>query len=481
MRKRYLLLLLSAVLPALARGQADALWTPAPAPHYTFIAAGGNTIAQPQALDNVLKKLQRIRHTRKGTVSIVHIGDSHLQADGITRVVRNEAHQYFGDAGRGLVFPYQVAGSNAPKDVFSSSNVKWANGKLTNSNMRPLTGICGYYLQTGKAGAILHLRLKPQDSTQEYFNRMVFFLGRQRDSYKLTDSALATPKALATVAGVDTPSVVLETDTLMTGFGLGKSTLPGEDNFEFYGVSLERKDAPGVLYHTIGVNGACYEQYTANDLFWHQVAALHGDLFIVSMGTNEAQRQGITEADMTAAVDAFVKRIRNIAPKADILLTTPAGSYYRKKKPNVVLQRVADAFSKYSERNKIACWDLYTLSGGKASAQGWKKNGMLGGDLVHYNMAGYELQGALLLNAFAAAYNKYERQHPYKAEVVAIPKIIVAKPTPQPIAKEVIKPAATPPPAAPQPAVPAPAPPKQDPVNEPPPPKTKNIKVEYMD
>ena len=58
-------------------------------------------------------------------VPIVHIGDSHLQTGVLTSVLRERLQMQFGNAGRGLVFPYQVAKTNEPVTFVSSSNVIW--------------------------------------------------------------------------------------------------------------------------------------------------------------------------------------------------------------------------------------------------------------------------------------------------------------------------------------------------------------------
>ena len=54
--------------------------------------------------------------------------------------------------------------------------------------------------------------------------------------------------------------------------------------FDFYGVSLERKDASGVIYHTIGVNGAEFASYNKSPLFWEQIGELNAYCYIISLG-----------------------------------------------------------------------------------------------------------------------------------------------------------------------------------------------------
>lgn len=56
-------------------------------------------------------------------VSIVHIGDSHIQADISTGTTRELLQYDFGNAGRGLVSPLKMSGTNEPLDyTFQSRN-----------------------------------------------------------------------------------------------------------------------------------------------------------------------------------------------------------------------------------------------------------------------------------------------------------------------------------------------------------------------
>ena len=136
-----------------------------------------------------------------------------------------------------------------------------------------------------------------------------------------------------------------------------------------------------------------------------------------------------------AICDSIVQKIHKVAPGAQVLFTTPAGSYYKMKKPNASLENVTEAYKKYCDSKSLPYWDLYHVGSGKTGIPAWKKYDLLSHDLVHYNNAGYQLQGQLLLNAFAKAYNNYDRSHPYHP--TAQPK--VAEPRPKAIKKDSVK------------------------------------------
>ena len=442
MREVNLFILLLVLLPRTVAAQSDStVWFPPPPAHYTFVKYNENTIEGTTRMDSFFHKLVELKHSRKGTVTIIHIGDSHLQADMMTAVVRNGFHDFFGNAGRGLVFPYQVAGSNAPHDVSSKSNATWKSNRLTSPDKPIKTGIIGYGMETPSRSATLELKLKEIDGKQERFNKMVFFLTALDASYKLTDSGLYSPLIFSTTDKAAQPSVVT-TDSMLKGFDI--SRISGEGDFSFYGVSLENKNQSGILYHTIGVNGARYDQFPPSELLWEQLKALKGDLFIVSLGTNEAQNQYINEQTMMAACDSMVKKIHKIAPAAEILITTPCGSYFKAKKPNKSILSVSIALKKYCAAKNLPYWDLFSVCGGLEGVPALKKYDLLSHDLIHFNNAGYQLQGALLLDAFAKDYNKYEKKHPWKPAPVVVEHPQAPKPTAQPpkvktVQNEVVK------------------------------------------
>ena len=402
--------------------QPDSLkWIPAPPLYYSFVDYDANLITHVGKMDSVFKKLAKARIQHKGRVSIVHIGDSHLQADMMTSIVRNGFQDYFGDLGRGLVFPYQLANTNGPRDLNAASNATWKSSKLGSKVDK--AGICGFGIQCGKENSCVRIKLKSTEDKTQCFNRMVFFLGDDNSCYRLSDTGMDAPVMLRTHTDADTPSVVYECDSMLCGFELTKTDVRESGEFSCYGVSLEKKDTSGVLYHTIGVNGARMDQYLRNELFWRQLKALKGDLFIVSLGTNEAQNPTINDAKMQATCDSFVRLIHKAAPKATVMFTTPAGSYLRQQKPNANVQVVSRSIAHYCDYKELPYWDLNAITDGANGAVAMKKYKLLGHDLVHYTQLGYEMQGLLMLNAFADAYNQYYKKHPIT--VKSKPKVVI--------------------------------------------------------
>ena len=134
------------------------------------------TILNDNELDFFFKKLDSLDRKLLDKVSIVHIGDSHLQAGFSSNETRKLLQLRFGNSGQGLVFPYQVAKTNSPPDSYSFSNSDWGSFKISKSySSKYETGIKGYSIVRKDTSAILKLSVNPKDSLDYSFDKVTVF------------------------------------------------------------------------------------------------------------------------------------------------------------------------------------------------------------------------------------------------------------------------------------------------------------------
>lgn len=181
---------------------------------------------------------------------------------------------------------------------------------------------------------------------------------------------------------------------------------------------------PGLVYHALGINGAHYCNFDTG-AFLSQVARLHPDLIILSFGTNEAHGARYQESWHRAEMDALIIHLRECAPQAQIMLTTPPGAYKttRQRRRNtqgrsryVTLRtenkntpQVVDVQVDYAREYNLPLWNLYEIAGGARSAcSNWRNGGLMNKDLIHFTPQGYTLQGKLLAEALLNAYEHVE-------------------------------------------------------------------------
>ena len=359
-------------------------------------------------INSFYRKLFSLKIVDSGTVNIVHIGDSHIQADLLTGTIRKGLQDKFGNAGRGLVFPYQLARSNAPADINSSSNVSWEFSRLAKADQQIQEGIAGYCIRTNRSGAMINLNLKTIYGTEQLFKKCKFFIDHDAAAFWTLTTGDSDNSFTLKDAGSD--SLIYREVTVPGAASSLLLSLASADTMRsFYGVSLETGE-PGIIYHSIGVNGARYDQYNQTPLFWQQLPALKADLYIISMGTNEAQAGSFDEAAFTAQVTLFLQKLKIASPNAAVLITTAPDSY-RGNRSNRVLQQLNASLYSYCIKHHIALWDIYRVANGYGAARNWLRKGFMSRDRIHFTPKGYQLQGELLLNVLLNGYNKFKSNY----------------------------------------------------------------------
>jgi lysophospholipase L1-like esterase len=379
---------------------------------YAFLPQDSSDIWNAEYLTPLFEKMYEQRTRGGQKISIVHIGDSHILGNFLTREVRDRLQTAFGDAGRGLVFPYKLAGSNGPKDYLVESNCKW-QGASCQKDLDESTqfGVSGFRLETTHSAGALTFRLSDTATAEtKLFTKVTVFQRRTALEYDLIVRDDNTNQ---------TAQLFLEDDysrTYLFDRPVGQVTLAvdrhtsQQKTLTIDGISLENELA-GVIYHSIGVNGAKYQDFARARHFAHQAAELNPDLFILSFGTNESQ--GRTDPGyMRRTIDNLVSQLQQEAPNALILLTTPADSYLRGRGFNPNMVDMSAVIRGYAQEKGFALWDLFNLSGGEKSAQLWKSNGLMSSDSVHYTKLGYAAQGKLLYQSIIKGYNSFIMQKP---------------------------------------------------------------------
>ncbi|RFS23829.1 hypothetical protein DVR12_08020 [Chitinophaga silvatica] len=380
-----------------------------------------NSIAQDSALYNVFDSFS-VANTK--VISIVHLGDSHVQAGYFPLATASLLQQEFGSAGRGYVFPYNLAGTNGPEDFRWNSTVRWQSERVVDRNKSPMLGPGGIVLISQNDAPTLSFTGK-QDATMDNNFRRVKLLYDAGN----TNNSLVAPDAnvsIASVADAGSPTLNLATldfpQTAQTFQARWEGT--GNGQFRFYGAVMENGNN-GILYNSIGINGAMYQQYNEiSNTLLTQMAVLQPQLVIISLGTNEAYGK-LDPLAFRNEIDKAVTLIREHNPNVNILLTTPpdcmkavktahrkkVGKKYRttyttKYYPNPYISMVTQQIMGYAREHGIASWNFNAVNKEQKDrfAGGWAP------DHIHFNVRGYQMQGQLLFEALNQSYTHYIQQ-----------------------------------------------------------------------
>lgn len=363
---------------------------------YKFIHMEDNSLQNDtKPLKGFYEKLMQLRSGLRQRVSIYQIGDSHIQSGYFPGTARSSLQKYFGNAGRGLVFPLRLAGTNQPDDYRISST----GGFSRSNNQR---GICGYALNSSGNGSL-------ELSTNSFFS--------QDPSFDILSIISSQPGLKAEPKTGSKELVDLSLDgyryqSIAWDQPQKSATLSfkGEAS-TLYGLMLE-KDQPGLLYHSTGINGAGFYNLLESPKLFEQIGILSPDLIVISLGTNDAQ--GTYRNDVfTANLKKFMQLLRQSNPDTPVLFTLPPDSQ-KKGRHNADLAKVEKVIMDYAKDNGCAWWDLSDVMGGKGSVIKWRGEQMASKDLLHYTPKGYMLQGYLFYQAFVKSYKKYSENYDSK-------------------------------------------------------------------
>lgn len=382
---------------------------------YDFLMTEENSIHNSVALSGFYENLYRLKKKDNLKVNIIHIGDSHIQADFFSEIVRQNLQHEFGNGGRGLIVPGRVARTNEPSSIRSSSPSTWEVKRCVYPDQPLPIGIGGITIRSTQPDASLALQTFNSEGLDYSFNKLTLFFHKDFTSYNfIVQDSVKESLAFVGPFTLEQPNV----STVLLPVNLNKVTiqaiqsLPVQTQAIVFGINLEN-GKPGIVYHAIGVNGAKYKHYAVASPFADQASALLPDLIIISLGTNEALDHPYLDAHFIDYVQILIQNLKAKNPQAQFLFTTPPDAYRKKTRRNPGIEAIRKKIIAYCDQYNHAYWDLYQIGGGTHSADLWKKNGLLRADGVHFTKEGYELQGNLLYEALIKGYNEYVRyRHP---------------------------------------------------------------------
>jgi lysophospholipase L1-like esterase len=382
---------------------AQTIYDPSGFPDYAFIRYDTNQfeLVRNNPQYNILfAKFDSLIKTGNNQIKIVHIGGSHIQADIYTHRMRQELQSFYpGILGsRGFFFPYTLAQTNSPSNLWIRFSGTWQTSRNTQSKPVFNLGLSGITSALTSPSGSLKI-VASYDTLQHYdFNHIKIFC-----NVTLTGTIPSVnPGQLVNEVIINEDGGYIQydlnhyTDTLDIHIQQADSII---EPFQLYGISLESDD-PGVIYSSIGVNGAKLQSYIRCNLFIQHLKALHPDWIILSIGTNDGNTRQFDSEAFRSEYKLLLNTIHQAAPDAAILLTVPNDSYLYKRYVNHNTFRIREIIFDLARSENYGVWDFYTIMGGLNSSSAWYNNGLMKIDHIHFNKTGYILEGNLFFNAF---------------------------------------------------------------------------------
>jgi lysophospholipase L1-like esterase len=360
------------------------------------------------SLSVFFKKLDRHLLKREGKINIVHIGDSHVQADYFCHSTRLLLQKTFGNGGRGFIFPHKLAKTNNAYSVGITGTGTFFNNKSISWNDHGTYGIAGVTLTTYDSLAEILIAPNKLGNFNYEFNKIRLFYEDKESNFGIKwRNGGVVPLDYDEISdgqGQSTFYLQKPVDSIWMKFD--KSYFM-QTEFKLHGMSFENQ-YPGLIYHGIGLNGAYAKSYLRNQFFSSELEGLNADLIILSLGTNDGymSKAKFCISCFKDSYSALIKKIQLASPHASILITTPGDNFIRAKYHNQNVGSIVEAMYELAAEYDAGIWDFNKIMGGNYSMRAWQSHGLAQRDLVHFTEEGYNVMGTLLYEAIMKSYEK---------------------------------------------------------------------------
>lgn len=404
---------------------ADAQGVYKPIPEMRFANLDSNRIefpGHPGSFDIFFKKLDNLIFRGKGQINIVHIGGSHVQADIISHRFRSNllVMQPGLVSSRGLIFPFAVAKTNNPWNYKTTYKGKWTAVKNVQKDLKATLGLMGIAILTSDSTSEITIQLRNTELLDFRFKKITILCTGDSLGVVPVLRHLNFQMSHTSYDSIN-HAYIFELPAYADQFTIGFSGFrTSVQSIGITGIILE-DDVPGIIYHSVGVNGASVPSYLKCENFERDLVLLKPDLVILAIGINDANSDKFTKETFYKNYVELIQKIRNVNPYCSLLFITNNDSYRKVNRkyyvnPNGPLAR--EVFFTLANEFHGGIWDLFTIMGGFESMKKWESAAMAKPDKVHFTSAGYTLLGDLLFNAFWKAYSEHIKTSIYSTSKV---------------------------------------------------------------
>ena len=351
-------------------------------------------------------------------VRVVHYGDSQIEEDRITNVLRERWQKQYGGGGTGLLPLHQTIPTRTIRQWLSINGVVQTAQKgpkrylvyglrsmrLTDSDDYGVMGQVAVMDSTLVEGSEdIVMNIEPIDKKRKphnYFNRVRV----------LTDSAYAIKNFELRIKSGDSLNVIKNSELRIKSqdFLLPDSTTKCEIHLRgkghVYGVSLETPT--GVIVDNIPMRGCSGNIFTKIDST--QLSDFYREtntrLIILQFGGNmipQTENPSTISGYVRSTLRQQIRYIRACAPQASILFIGPSDMSTNidgQMTTYPMVPYMDKLLKKMAAEEQIAYWSMYDAMGGKDSMVRWVENGLAGSDYVHFTRSGANNIGKKLYN-----------------------------------------------------------------------------------
>ena len=363
-------------------------------------------------------------------IRVVHYGDSQIEEDRITNILRENWQKQYGGGGVGLIPLHQTIPTRSIRQTLFINGVLQTTQKgpkryivygpksmrLTDSDEYGVMGqvaLMDTTLVPGSDSVVLHIEpLDKKRKPHHYFNRVRI----------LADSAYAIKNFELRIKSGDSLNVIKSQESGLRSqdFLLPDSTthcdIILQGTGRVYGVSLETDK--GVIVDNIPMRGCSGNIFTKIDST--QLSTFYREtntrLIILQFGGNmipQTENPSTIRGYVRSTMRQQIHYIKACAPQASILLIGPSDM-----STNIdgvmttypLVPYMDQQFRKMAQEEGIAYWSIYEAMGGYNSMVVWHEKGLAGSDYVHFTRAGANNIGKKLYKWIETARQQFKEE-----------------------------------------------------------------------
>ena len=341
-----------------------------------------------------------MRNADREEVAVIHYGDSQIEGDRITYLIRDSLQALFGGSGPGVIPLWQPIPTRSVSQTLTDSVATFY-----------AAGIMGRRASHDRYGAIAQMA--------ELRGKSVTLTAKSRAN------RAQWQRVTAFVGNVeDTLTIAVNSDTLASGPMTGLKAL----NFhvapcnelqislagraDIYGISIS--EGRGVNVTNVPLRGAdaLFTSRTDNNLIRQMLRQMNTRLVIMEFGGN-----ALPMLDDSTDVDRYARRIgeqldrmKSLCPEARIIFIGPADMAIKvdgELQTHPMLPYLTATLAKTADQHGVAFWDMYDVMGGRNSMLAWAEHQppLAGTDYVHFTTRGAAKIAAVLWRAIKMNYD----------------------------------------------------------------------------
>jgi hypothetical protein len=369
-----------------------------------------------KSLDNLSSSRQLIR--------IMHYGDSQIEDDRITSLLRNKLQSRFGGSGAGLVpasqlYPYGFS----MKQTWSKNwNRHIGFGKpdttIKHTRFGAMASYCTFntrgrsaYSDTAVAWVSFRSSAYSYNNTRRFSQCRIFY-GQNREPF-LNELFQDNKLVDADILPASNRFKVIRWKLDNPGNNL-RLTFKGRSSPEIYGITLDGQR--GVAVDNIPLRGCSGLFFTRMDeqLMRDMYRELNVKCFILQFGGNFVPAGLHSYTGYENWFGSQIRQLKRLCPGAAVLVIGVADMSVKDKNkyisnPSVV--KVRDALRAAAFKSGAAFWDTYQAMGGENSMPFWVSANppLASGDFVHFNPRGAKTIAQMFYDALILEYLRYEK------------------------------------------------------------------------